>query len=64
MTDRSEDEEDAAHRSRLTLGAAMVVVALIAGCYWVVDAFYTNKKLQDCLMGGWRSCVGVERTTR
>ena len=64
MNDQFEDEQDAARRSRLTLGAAVIVVALIGGGYWLVDEFYKSRKLQDCLMGGWRNCVATERTTR
>jgi hypothetical protein len=53
---RLEDEDD--HRRSLqNLAAAVIIVALIAAGFWLIDHLRSSARIEACLEAGHRNCL-------
>jgi len=43
------------------IGAAIIVLLLILGAYWLVQSFAANRKVQDCFLSGRHDCVPMDQ---
>jgi hypothetical protein len=58
-------QHDNGHDSRRpAVIGLLVVLALVAAAYFLVNALRNNAKLEDCLMSGRRNCAPIEVPSR
>ncbi len=55
-----EDHDDPEWRMTLNLLAAIFLLVLLAGGYWLVKELDAAKKAQDCLASGNRKCRQID----
>lgn len=47
-------------RAVANIGAAVVVLLLLALGYWLTNALTRQSRLEDCMLAHRRTCAGVE----
>ena len=55
------DNPDDGDRTRANIAAIVVVIVLLIGGYFLVQAIVDNSRLQECLARRQINCVPVER---
>ncbi len=46
-------------QDRLHVAVALVVLVLLGGAYWLMDAMHRNARLEACLLARGRTCESV-----
>jgi hypothetical protein len=59
MKDAGEDAEEQDRRTRTNLVAAIVILLLMIGGYWLFTTLGAQQKLELCLEAGRRDCSSI-----
>ncbi|MFZ0693913.1 MAG: hypothetical protein WAN51_07155 [Alphaproteobacteria bacterium] len=60
MSDDRNGRDDDRSVVAANIGAAIVVLLLILGAYWLIESFAANRKVQDCFLSGRHDCVPID----
>lgn len=60
QNDNGRETDEDRRRQRQNLIAAVWVVALLCGGYWLVQAFIENNRQQECLARQHRNCIPLD----
>jgi hypothetical protein len=52
------DGDDEAQRNRANLFAAIAVLLIAAGAFWLIKTLNEHRRIEDCLASGRRDCLG------
>jgi len=54
---RRQEDEDEHRRTLQNLAAAVIIVALIAAGFWLIEHLRTSARIEACLEAGHRNCL-------
>jgi heme/copper-type cytochrome/quinol oxidase subunit 4 len=57
MNDETEEAEEQDRRTRVNLVAAIVILLLLIGSFWLFTSLNAQQKLELCLEAGRRDCA-------